>query len=301
MSILQSLLSYLTAHPQPLRTPTTSLHLAQQAPLFLASPDSKKDTQETWYLHETLLLAALYTRDDPTAQLHLSALSARFGADTPRVLALQGLFDEATAAGRTQLDDLLKRYEKLLRTDPTCAPIERRRVAVLRSLGRPEDAISALTRTVGHSPTDAEAWSMLAELYKEQGMYPQATFCLEEVLLIVPNAYNVHARLGEIALLAAGKEAEGLAEAVKWYCRSVELCEWYLRGLYGLVLATGRILESGKGEKLGLQKGAVEELNTKARARLQEIVDRAKRGEAGWTGFDLGEVKAADELMQQER
>ncbi len=41
------------------------------------------------------------------------------------------------------------------------------------------------------SPTDAEAWSELSELYLEQGMHQQAMFSLEEVLLIVPNAWNV--------------------------------------------------------------------------------------------------------------
>lgn len=79
----------------------------------------------------------------------------------------------------------------------------------------------------------------LAEFYLELGMYSQAIYSLEEVLLIIPNAYNVHARLGEVnAVYAAdgggNQELARLEASVKWYCRSVELCDGYLRGWYGL-------------------------------------------------------------------
>lgn len=41
------------------------------------------------------------------------------------------------------------------------------------------------------TPTDAESWCELAELYQSQGMGSQAIFSLEEALLIVPHAWNV--------------------------------------------------------------------------------------------------------------
>lgn len=48
----------------------------------------------------------------------------------------------------------------------------------------------------------------------------------------------MQARLGEILLMAANANGEGqqkyLAEALKRFCRSVELCDDYLRGYYGL-------------------------------------------------------------------
>jgi len=53
------------------------------------------------------------------------------------------------------------------------------------------EAITALTSLLDSSPTDAEAWAELADLYVTQGMYPQAIFALEEVLLITPFAWNV--------------------------------------------------------------------------------------------------------------
>lgn len=67
----------------------------------------------------------------------------------------------------------------------------KRRVALLRSLSRPADAIAALVELLDASPTDIEAWTELADLYLTQKMIPQAVFCLEEVLLVAPNAWNV--------------------------------------------------------------------------------------------------------------
>lgn len=53
------------------------------------------------------------------------------------------------------------------------------------------DAITALNKFLDSSPTDAEAWAELADLHVSQGMFQQAIYALEEVLLIAPNAWNV--------------------------------------------------------------------------------------------------------------
>lgn len=53
------------------------------------------------------------------------------------------------------------------------------------------EAVTALNKFLEVSPTDAEAWSELADIYLSQGLFPQSIFALEEVLLIAPNAWNV--------------------------------------------------------------------------------------------------------------
>ena len=54
---------------------------------------------------------------------------------------------------------------------------------------------------------------------------------------------QIHARLGEIHYMAATASGTGggedtyeshMAESVKRFCRSIELCDDYLRGYYGL-------------------------------------------------------------------
>jgi len=119
MGILKLLLSYLTIHPSPLRNPSTSLHLSQQAPAFLSSSESAKDTQETWLIYEQLLLSCLRTGDDNSARLCLQRLSDRFGVDSARVKALTGLYDEATSRSRGELEAVLQRYQDILKEDPT--------------------------------------------------------------------------------------------------------------------------------------------------------------------------------------
>lgn len=62
----------------------------------------------------------------------------------------------------------------------------------------------------------------------------------------------MHARLGEVSLMAANVSTDGfpqkyLAESLKRFCRSIELCEDYLRGYYGL-------------KKVSLEEALVEEL-----------------------------------------
>jgi ER membrane protein complex subunit 2 len=91
------------------------------------------------------------------------------------------------------------------------------------------------------TPTDAEAWAELSDLYFTQQAYSQAIFALEEVLLITPNAWNIHARLGELLYISSdganpadGTQLKQLSESVRRFCRSIELCDNYLRGFYGL-------------------------------------------------------------------
>jgi tetratricopeptide (TPR) repeat protein len=58
-------------------------------------------------------------------------------------------------------------------------------------MGKTPEAISSLIWLLDFNPTDAEAWGELADLYLSQGLYSQAIYALEEVLVLVPNAWNV--------------------------------------------------------------------------------------------------------------
>lgn len=135
----------------------------------------------------------------------------------------------------------------------------------MRSISRPADAIAGLVKLLEATPTDAEAWCELADLYKSQGMSSQAVFCLEEALLIAPNAWNVcvfrcfprsselrlllllflkvHASLAELLYVCVSSQQTDdslgfLERSMRHYCRSIELCNDYLRGFYGLVLVS---------------------------------------------------------------
>ncbi|KAI4248590.1 MAG: hypothetical protein LQ352_005898 [Teloschistes flavicans] len=208
---------------------------------------SRLESSEQWKTHENLLYSCLRTGDDKNAHLCLERLAGRFGTKNERVMGLRGLYQEAMADSNSAIDQTLHEYEKILAEDNTNTPIKKRRVALLRNLSREAEAIDSLVELLEASPTDIEAWAELSELYVSQGCYQQAEFCLEEILLSTPNAWNMHARLGEIIYIAATASQDqvgSLAESVRRFCRSIELCDGFLRGYYGLKLASDRLLEA---------------------------------------------------------
>jgi tetratricopeptide (TPR) repeat protein len=233
-------------------SPATALSLSQQAAAFFKSQSgwslpyplslfSNSESQEKWQTYENLFLACLRTGDNVSADLALEELTLRFGPENERVAALRGLWAEATATSQVELDSIMTDYEEVLKEDPTAFSIRKRRVALLRSTGKTADAITALTNLLDTTPTDAEAWAELTDLYLTQGLYEQAIFSMEEVLLLAPNAWNSQARMGEITYRYAqtqqgAEQMKTLAESMRRFCRSIELCDDYLRGYYGLRL-----------------------------------------------------------------
>ncbi|KAH7318746.1 hypothetical protein B0I35DRAFT_250966 [Stachybotrys elegans] len=299
-----------------------ALELAQQAPTILrknpkaisSSPlqflFSSPESIELWTIYENLLISCLRTGDDDSALRCLERLVLRFGDQNERIMALKGLVKEAQASNHNELEAVLKEYNDILKENAAIIPIAKRRVALLRSMGKAPEAITALTSLLDVSPTDAEAWAELGDLYLSQGLYAQAIFAIEEVLVLVPNAWNMHAKLGEVLLMAANQGADAvpqkhLAEAVKRFSRSIELCDDYLRGYYGLKMATDKLLsEAGKPSKQVMDKefhvpdtATLEKLNQLATAKLGEMVRRNTAQEAGWQGYDASEITAAQELL----
>lgn len=301
-----------------------ALKLAQQAPALLkknprafstsplVSLFSASETADLWVVYEAVLQACLRVGDDQSAHRFVDRLALRFGQENERIMALKGLVKETVAEDDEALKTVLAEYDVILEENPANIPIAKRKVALLRSVDKVTDAITSLKHLLEISPTDPEAWSELSDMYLSQGIYPQAIFALEEALVLVPTAWNMHARLGEVLLMAADAGAEGssrqqLAEALKRFSRSVELCDDYLRGYYGLKRATDVILaDVQSGKERGVDEGfavpdrkVVELLNEAATEKLGEIVRRHAGGDKGWQGYNADEISAARALLQK--
>jgi ER membrane protein complex subunit 2 len=243
-------------NPPPNLPPATALSISQRAPAILKSTRSlpwplsllsgSTDTPENWSTFENLFLSCLRTGDDESAHGLLNHLRTRFGATNERVTAFQAMYDEARVKDEQGLIAVLKAMGDALEADPTNLMLQKRRIALLRSMGRVDEATKQLVDLLQVSPIDAEAWAELADMYLVQAQYDQSIYCLEEVLLIVPNAWNVHAKLGEVIYLSGlatlkdnqREMAKAEAEALRRFCRSIELCNNYLRGYYGLKLVS---------------------------------------------------------------
>ncbi|KAL8952289.1 MAG: hypothetical protein Q9222_001778 [Ikaeria aurantiellina] len=154
----------------------------------------RQEPAEYWTRLENMLYACLRTGDDKAAHFCLEKLAGRFGASNERVMGLRGLYQEALAEDRPALLHVLREYDAIIARDPTNIPVKKRRVAVLCSLSREADAIHMLVELLETCPTDIESWAELSELYISQGFYQQAEFCLEEIILSTPNAWNAYPR-----------------------------------------------------------------------------------------------------------
>ena len=69
--------------------------------------------------YESMMLSCLRTEDDRSAHLCLERLTQRFGASNERVTGLRGLYQEAVAQDKKDLEKLLKEYDEILVKEPT--------------------------------------------------------------------------------------------------------------------------------------------------------------------------------------
>ncbi|KAF2221508.1 tetratricopeptide repeat domain-containing protein [Elsinoe ampelina] len=338
-------MSVTTLTPPSHLSPRQTLSISSQAPKLLSSLTPSRlpwpltllttsDTPEKWQTYENLLIACLKTGDDESAFLCLEELISRFGPTNERVQALRGLYQEAMAKDDKQLQEVLEQYEEILAEVPGNMHVRKRRVALLRSMGRQTEAVKALVKILDVSPVDAEAWAELGDTYAEIGEWAKAVYAWEEVLLVMANAWNVHARLGEIEWMwaqsveANGEKTRLVSQSLRRYCRAIELCDDYLRGYYGLKLVSaiycffllqanfgktsGKLLEllpktqksSGgfdvPGDLAPPPVPAVESLNELATSKLGEMVRRGAARESGWDGYDEAELIAARALLDRD-
>lgn len=123
----------------------------------------------------------------------------------------------------------------------------------------------------------------------------------------------------------------GLSEAMRRYCRSIELCNNFLRGYYGLKLVTMscptsliianksqttkkllEVLPNASKSALNTTSDSsyndlplpsvksVEKLNEVATVKLAEIIRRNAAKERGWDGYDEAEIIAARALLDKD-
>ncbi|KAJ8107118.1 hypothetical protein OPT61_g9084 [Boeremia exigua] len=313
--------------PPPSIPPQTALALSQKAPLILASPPTSslpwplsllfsRETPESWAIHENLFLSALRTGDEKAAAQILSRLESRFGEHNERIIVLRGIYNESTARTTSDLEKVFEGYEKILREDPTNMSIRKRRVAVLKSLGRTSDAITAVTVLLQNSPTDVEAWAEASELYASQAAWGQAIYCAEEVLLAAANSWSAHAHVASLHYMStATNNPPSLSElslALKHFCRAAELNEGYLRGFYGIKIVAAKLLPllsdtQASSKKRGEQDdddvpiptlASVQKLDEIATKKLGEFI-REFGDKKGRSGYDEAEIIAAKELLNR--
>ncbi|KAJ2157907.1 tetratricopeptide repeat domain-containing protein [Coemansia sp. RSA 552] len=229
MSVVLGLLAEIRQSSE--RRPFEVLKLAE--PLLNANQE-KRAGDDVWLVYEQVFVAAIDEGQLEVAKAVLALLHKRFQGGSQRVKRLYGMINEA--AGHP--DEAKKIYDEMLVADETNVLAHKRLVALLKGSGQQLEAIAMLVQYVDTHSNDFEAWLELSSLYLARALYPQAAFCLEEVILQQPANHYFHQCYAEINYTMGRLDI-----ALKEFLRVVELSTDNVRGFYGVKLVADRIAE----------------------------------------------------------
>ncbi|KAJ3205342.1 hypothetical protein HDU83_003992 [Entophlyctis luteolus] len=198
-----------------------------------ASPQDALATAEQGFV------ALLETGRISAARAALDAIARRPGvkADSLRVAKLRGMLLEAEGS----FAEAEKVYSDALAKDETYAPIMKRKIALLLTQERTQEAITALVIYLDHFHSDLEGWTTLASLYMQGQMYQQAAFALEECMVLSAFNFLYHIRYAELMMTMNRP-----AIALKYFCSATEVTEssgGTLRAWYGIRQATRALMD----------------------------------------------------------
>eukprot|EP01122_Echinamoeba_exundans_P016959 TRINITY_DN8765_c0_g1_i1.p1 TRINITY_DN8765_c0_g1~~TRINITY_DN8765_c0_g1_i1.p1 ORF type:complete len:329 (-),score=68.69 TRINITY_DN8765_c0_g1_i1:115-1101(-) len=226
---------------------------------------------ELWVVLEQVCIAALDSQDLKLADMCISKLDAKF-PNSSRVRRLQALRMEAAV----RYDDADLVYQRMLLDDPTNTFAMKRRITIARERRDLTRAVQLLNEYLTVFMSDTEAWLELADLYIQQGMYSNASFCFEELLLASPQNCHLYVKYAELRFTMGG--VENLELAKKYYSFALELNpdKNTNRAWFGLLATTHALAlladpssgASKKASSAASESKYVAEMNKLARTQL---------------------------------
>ncbi|KAK8845618.1 hypothetical protein IAR55_006334 [Kwoniella newhampshirensis] len=235
--------------------------------------------EQEWSIREQYAIAALDLGQIKLANEQISILHLKF-PKSPRVRILDGLLLEAK--GDEKGAKVL--YERLLEIDETNVSAYQRLITLL--LPSPSETIPKLLSYLDTFYSDPSGWSLLADLYAEQGMYTQSLGALGHLALINGWDEGVLRRSGEVAYTAGDYQL-----ALKHLLRAAEMeggkgvnpNTTRTRSWWGIKLSTRRLLESPNAETSVPEDSRTTEQQLKALNELATEIILA----AGGKGLDI--------------
>jgi len=149
-----------------------------------------------------------------------------------RIRKLQSMYAEATGEYGVALELLAS----ILKEEPAYAIGYKRRIAIFKGQNNIDAAVKELTKYLEYWSSDADAWQELAQIYISLTKFELAKFCMEELILLVPENYLYHLQYAELLYTIGGKP--DVEAARKYFSQSLLLKpENNLRALFGLAMA----------------------------------------------------------------
>lgn len=160
---------------------------------ILPTAQEKLDSAELFDLYELYFHVSLLTNHDVNAKLMLDRFNDEFsGQRSQKYLILKSMYYEATGKDREAVDALGASTDEL-RASRRLATFARYKADGSENVA---EYIKSLTFYLNIQPSDVTTWAELAEQYAKIGNYEEATFCIKEVLLLEPLAYNMFYKAG---------------------------------------------------------------------------------------------------------
>ncbi|KAI9464031.1 TPR-like protein [Lactarius psammicola] len=236
---------------------------------------------DSWQFLESLALAAVDVGRIDVAEACLKHLSAKF-PESPRVQCLEGILKEATEGAEVALVF----YQNLLEADPSCLPVWKRQISVLKRLGRTETAVDELSKLVDTFYTDVEAWLELADLYISLYQYASALQALSHVLLLAPQNPFYVLQAAETAYTA-----EDIPLAIRFFLMTIDMVDddeeppsptgITVRAWYGVELSAARLEADPKLATSSLSNTRPPEHLSKLRQLAREMIETAQASQQG--------------------
>jgi len=240
-SALQKLTSY-----RPRKNPTYKQTFNDGLPLLENNSWGKQN--DGWDFLESLALAAIDLERFDISDRCIQLLQEKF-PDSPRVDCLAGIRLEATEAP----DVVLSFYDESLQSDPSNHASWRRKVTVLKGMGRIDKAVEELSELLDTFYADVDGWVELAEIYYLCHQYTYALQSLSHALILAPQNPFYVLQFAEIAYAA-----EDIPLAIKMYLVAVDMTDdedspvksiptnVTLRAWYGVKLCTNRLSKDSR-------------------------------------------------------
>jgi tetratricopeptide (TPR) repeat protein len=191
--------------------------------------NSSAVTQVEYYsIMEQLIISYLDLAKYDDAKRYYQRLVTKFPTGS-RIHKIKGQIQEYQG----NYENAIYIYQKQLEIDPSYMPIAKRLAICLVAKGDRTKAIEILVAYVDTFMQDTEAWQVLAKLYCLQGLYQQACFCYEELLILKPKQH-IYMLLYADLLSSLGKNDI----ALKYYCAVVDLIPNCLQGWLGIQILT---------------------------------------------------------------
>ncbi|KDQ62320.1 hypothetical protein JAAARDRAFT_149119 [Jaapia argillacea MUCL 33604] len=264
------------------RSTRASQDIFDKGLVVLNSKSASKLGDDSWEFLEQLALAAIDVGRIDIADQCLQQLIDKFPG-SPRVDCLEGIRIEATESPEMAL----KFYEELLDADPVNAAFWKRKISVLRRMGKIERAVEALVEYLDTFYTDVEAWAELADIYSSCNQYTSAMQSLSHVLLLSPqNPFYV-------LLFAETAYTSGdVPLALKMFLNTIDMADtdedslpptgMLIRAWYGVKLCTRRLLKdtrlSSKSASHTPVPGSLSLIDSLAKERLDAAYQDAQDG-----------------------